>query len=223
MHRYLHGQSGVRDVRVVDEQRGLLAYGKEIVVLREARDPAAIPWREHGVALVVECTGRFVDPHAEADAAEGALRGHLTAGARAVVVSSPFKSKQKEAPLPDDATILMSGINDWQFDPADTASYRPPRARTTALAHMMRPLLERDLTRNMLTAGMTPCTPRPTRNRCSTRYPAPAPKIAQTRGRPRQRRAHLDQPPPPLSSRSCPRSPVSASWPTRCRASPRRP
>jgi glyceraldehyde 3-phosphate dehydrogenase len=156
LHRYLHGQSGVRDVRVVDEERGLLAaYGKEIVVLREARDPAAIPWREHGVALVVECTGRFRDPHTEADAAKGSLRGHLAAGARAVVVSSPFSSKRKEAPLPDDAAILISGINDWQFDPARHRLVSAASCTTTALAHMMRPLLERDLTRNMLTAGMS--------------------------------------------------------------------
>ena len=86
LHRFLFGQSGVRDIHVVDEERGLIsAYGKEIVVLRETRDPRDIPWRDHGVSLVVECTGTFRDPHAEPDVARGSLRGHLAAGARVVV------------------------------------------------------------------------------------------------------------------------------------------
>jgi len=87
------GQAAARDIKVVDEERGLIsAYGKELVILREARNPKDIPWRDHGVSLVVECTGAFRDPHAEPDAAKGSLRGHLVAGARVVVQSSPFKS-----------------------------------------------------------------------------------------------------------------------------------
>jgi len=156
LHRFLFGQSGVRDIHVVDEERGLIsAYGKEIVVLREARDPRDIPWRDHGVSLVVECTGTFRDPHAEPDVSRGSLRGHLAAGARVVVQSSPFKSKQKGVPLPGDAAILIHGINDYQFDPATHKLISAASCTTTALAHMIRPLLERDLTRNMITAGMS--------------------------------------------------------------------
>jgi glyceraldehyde 3-phosphate dehydrogenase len=156
LHRFLFGRSGTRDMRVVDELNGLIgAYGKEILILREARNPVDIPWREHGVALVVDATGTFRDPDAAADAPRGALRGHLAAGAAVVVQSSPFKSRQKGAPLPDDAAILIHGINDYQFDPARHALISAASCTTTALAHMMRPLLERDLTRDMVTAGMT--------------------------------------------------------------------
>jgi len=156
LHRFLHGQAGVRDMQVVDEERGLIsAYGKEIVILREARNPKDIPWRDHGVALVVECTGAFRDPHAEPDVAKGSIRGHLVAGAWAVVNSSPFKTKQQGAPLPDDAAVLVHGINDYQFDPAQHKVVSAASCTTTALAHMMRPLLERDLTRDMITAGMS--------------------------------------------------------------------
>jgi len=155
LHRFLHGQGGVPDLRVVDEAQGLLqAYGKDIVVLREARDPRDIGWRDHGVALVVECTGRFKDPDAEPDAPGGSLRGHLTAGARVVVQSSAFKNR-KGAPLPDDAIMLIHGINDYQFDPARHTMVSAASCTTTGLAHMMRPLLERDLTRHMITAGMS--------------------------------------------------------------------
>ncbi len=156
LHRFLHGQRGVRDVRVVDEERGLIsAHGKEIVVLREARNPKDIPWRDYGVALVVECTGAFRDPHAEPDDPKGSLRGHLAAGARVVVQSSPFKSKKKGAGLPDDAGLFINGINEFEFDPAKHKLVSGASCTTTALAHMMRPLLERDLTKNMITAGMS--------------------------------------------------------------------
>jgi len=156
LHRFLHGQAGVRDVKVVDEERGLMsAYGKELVILREARNPKDIAWRDNGVALVVECTGTFRDPHAEPDDGKGSIRGHLVAGARVVVNSSPFKSKKKGVPLPDDAALFINGINEFEFDPAKHKVVSAASCTTTALAHMMRPLLERDLTKNMITAGMS--------------------------------------------------------------------
>jgi len=156
LHRYLFGHKGERDIEVVDEAAGLIrAHGKEIILLREARDPRDIPWRDHGVAIVAECTGKFRDPHADADAGSGSLRGHLAAGARLVVQSSPYKSRQKGAPLPEDATILINGINEYQFEPGKHRIVSAASCTTTALAHMMRPLLDRDLTRNMLTAGMS--------------------------------------------------------------------
>ena len=156
LQRFLHGRAGVLDLRIVDEARGLIsAYGKELVVLREARNPKDIHWREHGASLVVECTGTFRDPHAEPDAARGALRGHLAAGARAVVQSSPFKSAKKGVPLPDDSGLFINGINEFEFDPARHKLVSAASCTTTALAHMMRPLLDRDLTRKMITAGMT--------------------------------------------------------------------
>jgi glyceraldehyde 3-phosphate dehydrogenase len=156
LHRFLFGRSGTRDMTVVSEDRGLIsAYGKEIVVLREARNPKDIPWREHGVALVVDCTGTFRDPRIEADAPRGSLRGHLVAGAAVVVQSSPFKTRDTGAALPDDAAILIHGINDYEFDPATHKLVSAASCTTTALAHMMRPLLDRDLTRHMITAGMS--------------------------------------------------------------------
>lgn len=156
LHRYLLGHKGRPDVTVIDESKGLMrAHGKEIVLLREARNPKDIPWRDNGVALVVEATGKFRDPRAEADDPKGSLRGHLAAGARAVVQSSPFKSKVKGVPFPEDVIILINGINQFQYDPGKHKIVSAASCTTTALAHMMRPLLDRDLTRNMITAGMS--------------------------------------------------------------------
>jgi glyceraldehyde 3-phosphate dehydrogenase len=155
LHRFLHGQAGVPDVKVVDEERGLMrAHGKELVVLRTARNPKDIGWRDHGVALVAECTGKFRDPYAEPDDPRGSIRGHLAAGARVVVNSSAFKNKNG-APLPDDTGLFINGINQFDFDPAQHKLVSAASCTTTALAHMMRPLLERELTRNMITAGMS--------------------------------------------------------------------
>jgi glyceraldehyde 3-phosphate dehydrogenase len=156
LHRYLNGCGGQPDIRVVDEATGVIrAHGKEIVFLREVRNPKDIPWRDQGVSIVVDCTGKFTDPHAEADDPKGALRGHLAAGARAVIQSSPFKSKLKGVPLPEDSAMLIHGINHLDYDPGKHKLVSAASCTTTALAHMMRPLLARDLTRNMITAGMS--------------------------------------------------------------------
>lgn len=71
-----------------------------IRVLSE-REPAALPWGDLGVELVVESTGRFTTR-------DGAA-GHLAAGARKVLVSAPASG--------DDLTIVM-GVNDHLYDPA---------------------------------------------------------------------------------------------------------
>ena len=65
------------------------------------RDPAELPWRDLGVDVVIESTGKF-------RTRDGAA-GHLQAGARKVIVSAPGKGV--------DATIVM-GVNDDAYDPA---------------------------------------------------------------------------------------------------------
>jgi glyceraldehyde 3-phosphate dehydrogenase len=156
LHRYLGGCHATPDVKVVDESKGLIrAHGKELVILRESRNPKDIPWRDNGVSLVVDCTGKFQDPHAEAEDPKGALRGHLAAGARAVVQSSPFKSSREGVSLPDDSAFLIFGINHLDYDPGKHKLVSAASCTTTALAHMMRPLLVRDLTHRMITAGMS--------------------------------------------------------------------
>jgi glyceraldehyde 3-phosphate dehydrogenase len=84
------------EVKVED---GVLhAAGHEIKLLVE-RDPAAMPWRELGVDVVLESTGFFTDR-------EGAQK-HLDAGARKVVISAPATDP--------DITIAL-GVNDESYD-----------------------------------------------------------------------------------------------------------
>jgi glyceraldehyde 3-phosphate dehydrogenase len=78
----------------------LVIDGREIRVLRE-KDPAALPWADLGVDIVLESTGIFTD-------AEKA-RAHLDAGAKKVIISAPAKH--------EDVTIVL-GVNDAAYDPS---------------------------------------------------------------------------------------------------------
>jgi glyceraldehyde 3-phosphate dehydrogenase len=78
---------------------GLRAAGEEVRILSE-RDPAALPWGDLGVDVVVESTGIFTDR-------EGAQK-HLDAGAKKVVISAPATDP--------DLTVVL-GVNDDAYDP----------------------------------------------------------------------------------------------------------
>ncbi len=77
----------------------LRASGEEVRMLSE-RDPAALPWGDLGVDVVLESTGFFTDR-------EGAQK-HLAAGAKKVVISAPATDP--------DVTIVL-GVNDDTYDP----------------------------------------------------------------------------------------------------------
>ncbi len=77
----------------------VVVNGKEIPV-SAIRDPAELPWKELGVDVALESTGRFRDR-------ENASK-HLKAGARRVIISAPGKNP--------DITIVL-GVNHHEFDP----------------------------------------------------------------------------------------------------------
>jgi glyceraldehyde 3-phosphate dehydrogenase len=85
---------------VARTEKGIVIDGKEIKVLAE-KNPEALPWKDLGVDVVLECTGRFTDrPDVEK---------HLKAGARKVIISAPAKG-------PD--LTMAFGINHQLYDPA---------------------------------------------------------------------------------------------------------
>lgn len=58
LHRWLGGLNAKKDCCVLDEDKGLFRIqGREVRILREARNPKDIPWRDNGVDLVIDCTG----------------------------------------------------------------------------------------------------------------------------------------------------------------------
>lgn len=156
LHRFLYGCRAERIIEIVEEGRGELRIdGIPVTVLREHRNPREIPWRDFGVEIVVECTGSFNDPTADPDQPSGSIRGHLLAGARAVVNSAPFKIKDRSRKMPGDAVSLIYGINHSRFDPQRHTLVSAASCTTTALAHMILPLLECFQAKALLTASLS--------------------------------------------------------------------
>ncbi|MFZ9933318.1 MAG: type I glyceraldehyde-3-phosphate dehydrogenase [Chthoniobacterales bacterium] len=79
------------DVLVVD--------GQKIKCLAVKEGPAALPWKDLGVDIVLECTGLFTEA--------SKAKGHLDAGAKKVIISAPAKE--------EDITVVM-GVNDEKYD-----------------------------------------------------------------------------------------------------------
>ncbi len=156
LHTFLHGQSAEPVITDVDEASGTMVVdGITVRFLRSARSPKDIDWKSHGVRLVVETTGQFLDPTLPADHAKGSVRGHLEAGAEKVVVSAPFKIKQDGAPIPEDAITTVMGINANDYDPRRHRIISNASCTTTCLAHMMKPLINAFGANRILSASMT--------------------------------------------------------------------
>jgi glyceraldehyde 3-phosphate dehydrogenase len=156
MHQFLFGVTAERCIRIVDRERGMLDIaGVPVSVLQKARNPADLEWASHGVRLVVDTTGAFGDPTRPADDSRGSMRGHLAAGAEKVVYSAAFKVKDKGLGVPEDAVTLIYGINHDVFDSARHDLVSAASCTTTALAHMVKPLLDELGVSTIMTASMS--------------------------------------------------------------------
>ncbi len=70
----------------VSAQDGHLMIGPHKIVLTNEKDPSLLPWQEHNIDLVFECTGVFNTMHT--------LQKHLDAGAKRVILSAPAKDEE---------------------------------------------------------------------------------------------------------------------------------
>ena len=91
---------GTLDADVKAEGNELVVNGQRVKVLAE-KDPAKLPWKDLGVAVVVECTGLFCK--------RNQAKAHIDAGAKKVLIS---------APSPDPDATFVIGVNDQTYDPA---------------------------------------------------------------------------------------------------------
>ena len=155
LHNYLYGHRAEPVITAVDEaQNTLTVDGLNVRFLKQHRNPAAIEWRAHNVTLVVDTTGRFLDPTLPGDHPAGALRGHLDAGAEKVIASAPFKIKDKGQAMPADAITTVMGINANVYDPRRHRLISNASCTTTCLAHMVKPLLNHFGPKRILSASM---------------------------------------------------------------------
>jgi len=157
LSRFLYGMTGKTcDIHIIDADKGMIEIdGFPVTILRKERNPKNIGWHKEGVKVVVDCTGKFLDPTVPADDPKGSLRGHLDAGARKVIASAPFKIKDSAKPEPSDSPTLIYGINHLSFMPREHHIISAASCTTTGLAHMMKPLLDDEETARILTASMS--------------------------------------------------------------------
>jgi len=99
--------------------------GRALKVLSE-KDPAKLPWKDLGVELVLESTGRFTDRE------QAAM--HLKGGAKRVIISAPAKQ--------EDVTIVY-GVNHEAFDPARHQIISNASCTTNCLVPVVKVILDR--------------------------------------------------------------------------------
>ncbi|MGH9015354.1 MAG: type I glyceraldehyde-3-phosphate dehydrogenase [Acidimicrobiia bacterium] len=116
---------GTLDHEVKVSEGGFSVDGREVKKL-EVRDPAEIPWAEHGVDVVIESTGLFT--------AREKAAAHLEGGAKRVIISAPSGDA--------DATVCM-GVNDDVFDPARHTVISNASCTTNCLAPLAKVLDDR--------------------------------------------------------------------------------
>jgi glyceraldehyde 3-phosphate dehydrogenase len=90
--------------------------GHEIRAFSE-KDPAALPWKDLGVDIVIESTGIFTDATK--------ARAHIDAGARKVIISAPAKN--------EDVTLVL-GVNEATYDPEQHTIVSNASCTTNGLA-----------------------------------------------------------------------------------------
>jgi len=102
----------------------IVVNGREIRVTA-IKEPEKLPWKDQGVELVLESTGRFTDRESAAK--------HLTAGAKKVVISAPAKG--------EDITICM-GVNEKKYDPAKHDVLSNASCTTNCLVPVVKVILD---------------------------------------------------------------------------------
>jgi glyceraldehyde 3-phosphate dehydrogenase len=109
----------------VAEDDVLVVDGHKIKCLAIKDGPAALPWKDLGVDIVIESTGLFTDATK--------AKGHLDAGAKKVIISAPAKN--------EDITIVL-GVNEGKYDPAKHNIISNASCTTNCLAPVVHVLLK---------------------------------------------------------------------------------
>jgi len=155
LHNFIYGCRAKRIIEEINDREGTMRInGVKVKILRKHRNPADIGWRDHNVELVVDATGAFLDPTVPPDDPKGSLRGHIAAGAKKVILSAPFKLKDKSKSFPGDTITTVVGINDYAYDHKKHVIISAASCTTTCLAYMMKPLIDHFGAQRILAASM---------------------------------------------------------------------
>jgi glyceraldehyde 3-phosphate dehydrogenase len=103
----------------------MIINGNRIKCVMATKDPSQLPWKELGVEYVLECTGLFTDSEK--------AKGHLSAGAKKVIISAPGKG---------DVKTVVLGVNDEEYDPEKHDIISNASCTTNCLAPVVHVLLK---------------------------------------------------------------------------------
>ncbi len=103
----------------------LIVDGHKIQCVMATKSPADLPWKALGVDLVIESTGLFTESEK--------AQGHITAGAKRVVISAPAKG---------DVKTLVMGVNENEYDPAKHTLVSNASCTTNCLAPLVHVILK---------------------------------------------------------------------------------
>lgn len=109
----------------LEEDDILVVDGHKIKCVMATKDPSQLPWKDLGVDYVIESTGLFTNSEK--------AQGHLTAGAKKVIISAPGKGEVK--------TIVM-GVNENEYDPKSHNIVSNASCTTNCLAPLVHVLLK---------------------------------------------------------------------------------
>ena len=107
---------------VAASENAITVNGHKVKVISE-RDPASIPWHDHGADIVIESTGLFTDATRAA--------AHLKGGAKKVIISAPAKN--------EDITIVL-GVNEEKYDPGKHTIISNASCTTNGIAPVVKVL-----------------------------------------------------------------------------------
>jgi glyceraldehyde 3-phosphate dehydrogenase len=123
--RFKHTVSTEKSSPALEEADILVVNGHKIKCVGAVKELSALPWKQHGVDIVIESTGLFTDSEK--------AKGHLAAGAKKVIISAPGKGEVK--------TIVM-GVNEGEYDPSKHNIISNASCTTNCLAPLVHVLLK---------------------------------------------------------------------------------
>ena len=109
---------------IAAESHDAITIGSRRLGFSEHAASADIPWGDHGVDVVLECTGRFLD--------RKTIEGHLRRGAKRVIVAAPVKV--------DGVLNIVVGVNEHLYDPATNDIITAASCTTNCLAPVVKVL-----------------------------------------------------------------------------------
>ena len=114
---------GILDADIKAKDSSIVVNGKEIKITA-IKDPSQLPWKDLKIDVVLECTGLFTDKEKAA--------GHITAGAKKVIISAPAKN--------EDLTICM-GVNHDKYDAKKHHVFSNLSPTTNCIPHSLQALI----------------------------------------------------------------------------------